>query len=1090
MDANGQRFWMLSEESQWTPLGNPSGVEYDPARRRLRLASQRRLPIWANRWGLELLLPSTSTSPRFYFTVAAATPAPLQITALAPALLRRTSDSQTLTLTGRGFQSGALLTVGFPDGRYTSRSGLTLAAPSAPDENGLDETALTVDLPLHQAGPWSLRLTNPDGSQSPTFHFTVLPALAAAVEITGLSPASPSFSAAAQTLTVSGQGFQAGMRAVLHLPGGAVAIPAEQLQAVTATSFSVALDAAALALEVAQRWLNQVPQTRDRFNTRAYWQPDQRRVVATGALPGEVGIYLPPTGQVPTDLAMGYDGILYLALSGASDETGADGGQLVMVDRRDRWSPHTIALPEGFRPWRLAAAPEGGVWVLDRPTALGQPRQLGRVMGYPLPDRAQRLYSADTFRPCDENRQPPRLSVVWAGTLDAGEDPVALACSAEGRLALLSWVSGAPAQVRVAFGHPAGTLRPDYRWSPPLVLQGADYPYSLTWLSADRLALLLPGLTTEAPVYPWLNIEGDRAANSPAVPTTGPITVAPTGQIYPLNAYDGGPFLHGVTLPPHYPTREGSYPLQALSLQAYSEQGLAQGRLPIDSGSTQTVWHRLYLEAVLPANSGLRIFLAASDEATQPPLWPQDWFEHRLGDRFAPGVTPYADPSTQEDPESPQARQIPCGAWVSSPSELPYHPGLLPCAPEPNRSGLFTVLVQRAGRQVRSLQGRYLWVRLELLGDGRSTPELAALRAYGSRFSYLNRYLPGLYHETQFGPDADAPGPSTAADFLERFLDNFEGLLTPLEDRIANAYLLTDPRTVPEPGLDWLGSWIGLSLDVTYPPDRRRALLEATPALYRQRGTLNGLSQALNVATNGAVDSGEIVVLEDFRLRRTFATILGADLADETDPLLGDIAVSGNSFVGDTLVLGDETQREFLALFRPLLPAEGATSADQAADDKAIAAFFDSLAYRVTVFCHQQVAPQDLGLVRRITALETPAHVLAKVVTASRPFMVSLAALVGVDTYLSAKPPVGAVTVDQSILGLNDVIQRPASLDPRLMGSFDPRQDDARYPLAQGRAPAAVPPDRPFLLDASLSQAFAGRRIDRYRWTLLGPLPP
>lgn len=1068
MDANGQRFWMLSEESQWTPLGNPSGVEYDAARRRLRLASQRRLPLWANRWGLEVVLPSAAVSPRVYFTVPAAAPAPLQITALAPAMLRRTSEPQTLTLTGRGFQRGALLTVGFPDGRYTSRSGLTLA-----DSPASDETGLTVDLPLHQAGPWSLRLTNPDGSQSPTFHFTVLPAsVAAAVEITGLSPASPSFSAAAQTLTVSGQGFQAGMRAVLHLPGGAVPIPADQLREVTATGFSVALDINALALEVAQRWLNQVPQTRDRFDTRAYWQPDQRRVVATGALPGEVGIYLPPTDQTPTDLALGYDGILYLALSGASDEA----GQLVMVDRRDRWSPHAIPLPEGFRPWRLAAAPEGGVWVLDRPTALGQPRQLGRVTGYPLPDRAQRPSSADTFRPCDENRQPPRLSVVWAGTLDAGEDPVALACSAEGRLALLGWVSGAAARVR--------SLRPDHRWSPPLVLQGADYPYSLTWLSADRLALLLPGLTTEVPVYPWLNIEGDRAANSTAGPTPAPVAVAPTGQIYPLNAYDGGPFLHGVTRPPHYPTREGSYPLHALSLQAYSEQGVAEGRLPIDSGSTQTVWHRLYLEAVLPANSGLRIFLAASDEAAQPPSWPQDWFEHRLGDRFAPGV------ATHLETDPTLARQIPCGAWVSSPSELPYHPGLLPCAPEPDRSGLFTVLVQRAGRQVRSLQGRYLWVRLELLGDGRSTPELAALRAYGSRFSYLNRYLPNLYHETQFGPDADAPGPSTAADFLERFLDNFEGLLTPLEDRIANAYLLTDPRTVPEPGLDWLGSWIGLSLDATYPPDRRRALLQATPALYRQRGTLNGLKQALNVATNGAVDSGEIVVLEDFRLRRTFATILGADLADETDPLLQGLAVSGNSFVGDTLVLGDETRREFLALFGPLLPAEGATSTDPAADEKAIAAFFDSLAYRVTVFVHQQVEPQDLGLVRRITALETPAHVLAKVVTASRPFMVSLAALVGVDTYLSAKPPAGPVTVDQSILGLSDVIQRPASLDPRLTGGFDPRQDDARYPLAQGRAPAAVPPDRPFVLNASLSQAFAGRRIDRYRWTLLGTLPP
>jgi phage tail-like protein len=477
------------------------------------------------------------------------------------------------------------------------------------------------------------------------------------------------------------------------------------------------------------------------------------------------------------------------------------------------------------------------------------------------------------------------------------------------------------------------------------------------------------------------------------------------------------------------------------------------------------VWHRLYIEAVIPPQCGARILLAATEDFRMPLRTSAEWYEHHLGDVV-----------------DPEARgEVPRAAWTREPSELPFHRGLLPCPPAEERSGLFTVLIQRPRRRVRTLQGRYLWVRLLLSGNGRATPEIAALRAYGSRFSYLNRYLPELYREQVFGGDADRRARSTPADFLERFLDNFEGILTPLEDRIASSYLLTDASATPDEALEWLASWVGLTFDPAYPPDRRRALLQATPDLHRARGTLRGLSLALETATDGGVSGGDIVILEDYRLRRTVATILGADLADEDDPLLAGRVSSGNSIVGDTLVLGDEHRREFLALFS----AELETTATE---DAAIARLFDDLAHRVTVLVHEEVDDQDFGLIRRIVDLETPAHVLSRVIPARYSFLVGMASLVGVDTYLAHRPGRAPARVGESRIGVKDFVQRAASLDPRLEGGREGAASVAppSPPIARLDAPGEVPFGDSITLDGSGSRAAPPRVIVRHDWRMPG----
>jgi phage tail-like protein len=764
------------------------------------------------------------------------------------------------------------------------------------------------------------------------------------------------------------------------------------------------------AEDIANPLLDLIPQAVDSRGYAATWDAGRRAVVVDfGHKQSE--IFQVPEGPAPTDVAVGHDNVLYVAVAGG----------VVLRDLKQRWRDVRLELAD-FDAWRLAPDPSGGSWVLGR-----NGMAVARVSGHPLPEQHGE-FLPETFRPVEENPDPPRM-VLAAATQFAAERVVAIACSPESRVAVLSWPDGADARLRVLAGGVVGN---------PRTLSGAFRPYSIAWVDATQVAVLLFGLN-EAPVFS-ADMDGD---------------VVPAGELYPLPGHSGGPFAHGLGQPPHYSAGDTVRPLFHLSLPSYAEAGGASNATTLDSGDAQTVWHRLYVEASIPANTGIRVLLAATDRPVPPSDDSPDWHPHVFGEAF----------------RLPLGSRVPRGSWCSQPSEIPFHGGLLPCQREPGRAGLFTVLIQRSARRVTALRGRYLWIKAELASDGRSTPEIAAVRAYASRFSYADRYLPEIYREELFSPDADELGPATPADFFERYLDLFESVLTPMEDRIASSYQLTDPRTVPEESIEWLGNWIGASFDSAVPVTRRRDMLAHSGQMVRKRGTLKGLQLALEYATGGGVSGGEIVVLEDYRLRRTFATILGADLADEDDPLLGGIAASGNSFVGDTLILGNEHRPELMALFRP--------DADDSDEDD-IRSFFERLAFRVTILVHQEIEPRDLALIRRIATLEAPAHIDVKVLKATFPFMVAVSSLVGVDTYLSKKPPARPVRVGVSTVGA-DLLEAPAGFDPRRVHEAQ----EPERPIAQLPPVLTVPFERSFTLVGAGSRAGVGRRLARYRWTLL-----
>lgn len=811
----------------------------------------------------------------------------------------------------------------------------------------------------------------------------------------------------------------------------------------------------------AQQALEQLPRAVDEAECVARWDAAAQAVVVHSALPGQA--VLMPLAEGPRDLCHGADGVLYLALP----------GRVRLHCLRGRWPDAEVALP-GFEPWRLAAHPQGGVWVLERSTG-----QLARVQGLPLPQPAPQRedYDARVFRPTPENARAPQLLPVASAPWAPPSRAVALASGPWGELAVLAW-RGGPGGEGQAWLYPFDAARG--RYSAPLHLLGAHHAYALAWVAPGRVVLRVPG-RRDAPAYALAAADAQRRV--PAL-----------GEVYPLAAdVPEAPFANGAVMPPCFPAgAQGVQPVHALSLHQWAGQGEAanfaldaegegegrEGPAPhlIDSGDTRTVWHRLYAEASLPPGTGFVAWLAATDEPAPPALDAEGaWHAHRFGEP-APGTEP---------PAGPQA------AWQREASELPAHAGLLAGERLPGRRGLFGVLVQTSQVRVRTLQGRYLWVRLALHGDGRATPEVAALRAWAGRVDWVQRHLPRLYRETLAGAAASAPGPATGADFLSRMVANFESVLTPLEDAVAAAHLRTDPAATPAEHLDWLASWVGAAFDPALGEAARREWLARSGELARWHGTRHGLELALDIATGHAVQGGEVIVIEDFRLRRLLATLLGVDLADERDPLLPGLAISGNSIVGDTLFVGDAPRAELMALFR----AQQASAAENAAENTAVIDFDRQLAHRATVLVHREVQAQDFRLIERIVQQCAPAHVQVRVAAATWPLMVGVASLVGVDTYLGPKRPRQPARVQRSVLGAGDHLSGPALLDPRLSGAPvvpvptvpPPSPPPAALPVANAGPDLRVPGGQSFVLDASASRAAPGRSLTQYRWRWLPP---
>ena len=670
------------------------------------------------------------------------------------------------------------------------------------------------------------------------------------------------------------------------------------------------------------------------------------------------------------DLHLGGGSLAALAIQG-------DENAVLLVDLQRRWQQRCQL---DMQPNRLWVDGQWRVWLIGQYLDDDGNIQHGLALakGEPLPQAYQP--PALEFYPQISN--PNALQQQWRQLLTGYQGLLAL-CADEKFVYVLAYRQSADGYRQYVIIRPLND-------QPDQPLQEIELPVELPFatdcavVAPDRLALLVPDPANHLKPLDCPVVILDRIQ----------ATARLSGERYRMLSLQSARFIHGLDGKVRYQSAQGQMPLLPLPQARFSRNGVCILDNALDSGSPNLLWHRLYLEACIPAGCSLQIFARSYDDAVDKSQ--ADW---------------------QLQPEP---------LWLPQASELPFYSGWK--IPEKPYQGLYQILLQRESGAVREMRGRFLQLKIQMNGDGRHTPAIHSIRAYIARFSWQQQYLPSHFHQQQW-PVIGDQRPANGADFRERMLSAFEGMLTPIEDRVAASELWVDPQSAPAFQLQRLADMLGVELPVHWPLQRQRDWLAFSGQLQRQRGTMAGLCLALDIATDGGVSRGEVIPVEHFRLRRTLSTILGLDLSDEQHPLTLGTGQSGNSIVGDSLILSADNAREFLALLAPELVK------DNAEDKRIVAEFFDRYSHRITLILHGP-AGQQRATVSRILQQQLPAHLQWTIKLSDYAFVPGLSPLLQIDSYLQRTPAWKKLILDRIHLGKDSVLQNAIALAPELaMGS-------------------------------------------------------
>ncbi len=459
-----------------------------------------------------------------------------------------------------------------------------------------------------------------------------------------------------------------------------------------------------------------------------------------------------------------------------------------------------------FSPFQIAASMRDGVWILDlgneRLWELDRtfaiiPGSNGTLVSSPVP--ASPFVPVDLTAPaCMAMQSFPAGTPLDAGSPLQGIQPVSLTVLSDNSVLLLEsnpdWDFSLIHRIRdgIPIGSPVSLKVVTSLLDPSDQSGFRLLGFDFVFIASEQVFSIARKNTLYV-----VGQNGDQAWGFTADLSTDQLVLSPLPDYYPMRLFGGRGIIAG-TSQVFYDSQSGWVPLILQKRPRYVEDavlftGIMDGKQP------DCVWDRLTLDAVIPTETQVIVYSRAGNDPQL--LQGQSWFLE---------PAPYMRGAGSEIPWAKEA-----------PSESTWE-----------------LLFQTA-------VGQYLQLQIELRGNRQLTSRVRAIRAWYPRFSYLEHYLPGVYREDQ-----------QSAWFLDRFLSNFAGFYTTIEDRIATVESLFDAASAPAETLDWLANWFGVALDASWTESKRRLFIKNATTFFEARGTVPGLMMALRLAVEDCADQG------------------------------------------------------------------------------------------------------------------------------------------------------------------------------------------------------------------------------------------